>query len=208
MTRRATLFVSIVALSIALFGCNKDGGESTESEGSAETSAPSGQAQPETTGPEQAQEEPFEGVRDGMYVSDRFNVQFVLPEGWTPVPADDSIQIAGPDSIQMIVANSQSIQLVDTNFNQLNDRVSFDRVNVLPDRSDATPLNGLPGYRVEGDALLRGDDVAIYFISQALNVPGEPIMATIFIPGDYYFEHSEEMKAVLDSLEAVDLTPR
>lgn len=151
----------------------------------------------------------FEGLRDGYFVSERFNVRFRLPGDWqqTHGAGEDSMTFEGPAGIQMIVANSQSIQLIDTNFAELNDRVSFDNVNVLPDRTEAAPINGLPGYRVEGDALLRGEDLPIYFISQAVSLPGEPIMATIFIPGDNYFEHSDTMQAVLDSIEALDLRP-
>jgi len=151
----------------------------------------------------------FEGLRAGYFVSERFNVRFRLPGDWHQTTSDneDSMMFEGPAGIQMIVANSQSIQLIDTNFAELNDRVSFDNVNILPDRTEAAPLNGLPGYRVEGDALLRGEDVPIYFISQAVSMPGEPLMATIFIPGENYFEHSDTMKAVLDSIEALDLRP-
>jgi hypothetical protein len=189
--------------------------QATEAEGEAEA-APSEAAEtpppetpPSADGETAAPAAGFEGLRDGYFVSERFNVRFRLPGGWqrTHAGGEDSMTFEGPAGIQMIVANSQSVQLIDTNFTELNDRVSFDNVNILPDRTEAAPLNGLPGYRVEGDALLRGEDLPIYFISQAVSLPGEPIMATIFIPGDNYFEHSDAMKAVLDSIEALDLRP-
>ncbi len=164
---------------------------------------------PTTNTEDNAQPSTFEGLRDGYFVSERFNMRFRLPGDWqqTNAGGEDSMTFEGPAGIQMVVANSQSIQLVDTNFAELNDRVSFDSVNILPDRTEAAPINGLPGYRIEGDALLRGEDLPIYFVSQAVSLPGEPIMATVFIPGDNYFEHSDTMQAVLDSIEALDLRP-
>jgi hypothetical protein len=150
-----------------------------------------------------------EGVFNGYFESERFNVRFAVPVGWEVVsqPWDDSVLLAGPDGIQMVVANSFSVQLVDANFQQLNDRVSFDNVNLLPDRMEARPINGMATYRVEGDALLRGDNVSIYFISQVISLPGSIVMATLFIPGDNFYLHSDEMRAVLDSVEALDLRP-
>ena len=188
--------------------------EGEEAEQTAETTEPEGETEEATpsTETDEGTEEPaapFEGLRNGFFESERLNVRFRIPGDWqrTSADGDDSLTFEGPAGIQMVVANSQSIQLIDANFAQLNDRLSFDNVNVLPDRTEAAPLNGLPGYRVEGDALLRGEDLPIYFISQAVSVPGEPIMATIFIPGDNYFENSDTMQAVLDSIEALDLRP-
>ena len=211
----------IATILLVLAACNKasegEGSDSTRSAAenqAAEESEESTEAQPATEGatePEaQPNAEPFEGVRNGRFESDRFNIRFTLPQGWQFLPdnqTEDSVTLDGPDGLQMVVANTQSIQLADTNFSQLNDRVSFDQVNIVPDRTDVRPINGFPGYRVEGDALLRGDEVPIYFISQALNLPGDPVMITIYIPGDYYDLHSEVMKAVLDSIEALNIRP-
>lgn len=190
---------------------NAEGEESaSESEGEGEeegTEATTEEAEPE---PEAPAEEAFEGVRDGKFVSERFNLQFNMPPQWHYVATaqgGDSVTLTGPDGLEMVMANTQSVQLADTNFASLNDRVSFEQVNIVPDRTDASPVNGFPGYRVEGDALLRGDEVPIYFISQAINLPGEPVMATIYIPGDSYDLHSDVMKSVLDSIEALNIRP-
>ena len=215
------LLALIAAALLVLSGCNKPageenteapGGEESESEGEGDDEGQAGDGE-QATGPEAdptADSARFEGVRDGKFVSERFNVQFTMPQGWRHVAdgqSADSATIEGPDGLQLIVANTQSIQLADTNFASLNDRVSFEQVNVVPDRSEARPINGNQGYRVEGDALLRGDEVPIYFISQAVSIPGEPVMLTIYIPGDFYDLHSDIMKAVLDSVEAVNIHP-
>jgi hypothetical protein len=204
----------LMVASLLFAACDKGGEQEAQvTEGEqAEEATESTEAEEATEPTEEAEEEaaePFEGIRNGYFESERLNVRFRIPGDWqrTSTGGDDSLTFEGPAGIQMVVANSQSIQLIDANFAQLNDRVSFDSVNVLPDRTEAAPLNGLPGYRVEGDALLRGENLPIYFISQAVSVPGEPIMATIFIPGDNYFENSDTMKAVLDSIEALDLRP-
>jgi hypothetical protein len=172
-------------------------------EGGAPEATRAGQPEPQTA------QALYEGRRNGRFESERFNLRFTLPGDWQLASgqSSDSLTFEGPGGIQMVVANSQSIQLVDGNFSQLNDRVSFESVNVLPDRTQSGPVNGMPAYRVEGDALLRGENQPIYFISQAVNVPGQPVMVTIFIPGDNYFEHSDTMHAVLDSIEALDLRP-
>jgi hypothetical protein len=174
--------------------------ENTQPEQVAQASQPTGPSTPTPAG--------FEGVREGFFESERFNLRFAMPEGWTVLsnPGEDSVYIEGPAGIQMVVADSQSTQLVNANFETLGGRASFENVNIIQDRTEMRSLNGLPAYRVEGDALLRGENIPVYFVSQALNMPGEPIMATIFIPGDEYFEHSDTITAVFDSMEAIDLT--
>ncbi len=184
-------------------------GEESASESEGEGEEESNEANTEESEPEPT-EEAFEGVRDGKFVSERFNLQFNMPPQWqyaASAQGSDSVTLTGPDGLEMVMANTQSVQLADTNFASLNDRVSFEQVNIVPDRTDASPVNGFPGYRVEGDALLRGDEVPIYFISQAINLPGEPVMATIYIPGDSYDLHSDVMKSVLDSIEALNIRP-
>jgi hypothetical protein len=211
---RSRPVIALLAL-LLLAACKSggaDGEQSSNEGGSRAAQAPTGGeergAQAEAPSP-QPTGDGFEGVRNGRFESTRFNLRFTLPGDWrlSSGQAADSLTFEGPDGLQMIVANSQSIQLVDGNFSQLNDRVSFESVNVLPDRTQSGPVNGMAGYRVEGDALLRGENQPIYFVSQAVNVPGQPVMVTIFIPGDNYFEHSETMQAVLDSIEALNLRP-
>jgi len=217
--------VALVLLTVAACDSSSEGGETEssaaeseshgESEGEAEGEGESEAAEGEAEGEAEAEamptpSEPFEGVRGENFESERFNVRFTMPTGWSFDPAlgtDDSVTITGPDNLQLVIANSQSVTLADTNFSNLNDRVSFEQVNIVPDRTQAAPVNGMPAYRVEGDALLRGDGVPIYFISQAVSVPGDPVMITIYIPGDYYDLHSDTMKAVLDSVEPVAVRP-
>lgn len=137
---------------------------------------------------------------EGIYSSQRYNVRFSLPENWRPIGenenagplglgnSDDSLTLLGPPgtNIRMVVANSGSIQLADTSFNNLDSRVGFDNVNIVPDRSRGGSFNGVPGYRTEGDALLRGEGMPIAFMAQALDLPGTPTMLTIFLPLDMY----------------------
>ncbi|MCA9564169.1 MAG: hypothetical protein KC561_11805 [Myxococcales bacterium] len=185
------------------------GGEESSESGNSGGSQESGQGEENGQGEEHvAQGEAFEGVRNGYFESTRFNIRFPMPAAWSlGEGTEDSALLTGPDGLEVIVANSESVQLADTNFANLNDRVSFDQVNIVPANTSTQPINGMPGYRVEGDALLRGDGVPIYFISQALNPPGEPVMVTTYIPGDYYDLHSDTMKGVLDQIEALDLRP-
>ena len=90
----------------------------------------------------------------------------------------------------------------------MNDRIAFDQVSMNPDASEGRLFNGLQGYRVEGDARLRGEDLPIYFVSQAVNVPGgDPVMITIFVNGDAFDLHADTIKSILDSVEAVQLRP-
>ena len=222
---RIWLFTALIL--VLVVACSREGTQDTEPASEQTPAAAGAEESPQGTQVEQANEATseavetveategtgadtmFQGVRNGYFESERFNIRFQWPATWniTSTPADDSITIEGPDGLQMIVANTQSFQLVDANFEELNDRVSFDNVNIIPDRTETRPINGMPGYRVEGDALLRGEDVPIYFISQAVTIPGEPVVATTYIPGENYFMHSDEMKAVLDSIEALNLRP-
>lgn len=161
----------------------------------------------------------------GIFSSPKFNVRFRLPADWKklevgqapngsgaalpgmPATSKDSITFEGPagSGIRMVIANTESLQLAGNSFSNLDDRVGFDNVNILPEKSQGRAFNGVPGYRTEGDALVRGDRTPIYFIAQALELPGKPTMVTIFIPGGNYYQHSEVMKGVLDSIEVLNL---
>jgi hypothetical protein len=161
----------------------------------------------------------------GIFSSPKFNIRFRLPADWKklevgqaangsgaalpgmPATSKDSISFEGPagSGIRMVVANTESLQLAGTSFANLDDRVGFDQVNILPEKSQGRAFNGVPGYRTEGDALVRGDRTPIYFIAQALELPGKPTMVTIFVPGGNYYQHSDVMKGVLDSIEVLNL---
>lgn len=216
---KASLLVLIV--SGLLVACGKS--EPAAEEAAAPEPAAAEQAEPAAEEAEEAAEAPEapaeDSFQDGVFSSPRFNVRFALPEGWEQTRSleprgdaevdagQDSIAFDGPEGtgIQMIVANTESIQLADTSFASLDDRVGFDHVNVVPERSEGRTFNGLRGYRTEGDARLRGENMPVYFIAQGVEVPGGPVMFTIFVPGDNYFENSDAMKSVLDSIEALDL---
>lgn len=166
-----------------------------------------------------------DALENGVFSSPRFNIRFRLPADWKklevgqagngsgaalpgmPATSKDSITFEGPagSGIRMVIANTESLQLAGTSFANLDDRVGFDNVNILPEKSQGRAFNGVPGYRTEGDALVRGDRTPIYFIAQALELPGKPTMVTIFIPGGNYYQHSEVMKGVLDSIEVLNL---
>lgn len=195
-----------------------------EGTGSAAAEAPAAEApatppaaEAPATPPAAAGEVAADSVENGVYTSPRFNVRFTLPDGWTRSesgegPAGlgtsaDSITFVGPaeSGLRMVVANSDSLQLVDTSFNNLTDSIGFDNVRIHPDRTAQRTFNGVPGYRTEADALLRGDAVPVYIIAQALELPGKPTMFTLFVDGDAYHLHSDTMFAVLDSIEVLNL---
>ena len=171
-----TLLISLLALA----GCepaaetegeeSAEGTEGTEGEGT-EGEEPTEEPD-EPAEPEQPAEPEGDSFVDGVFSSPRFNVRARLPEGWAPLDpgtagegpfglgaSEDSATIIGPDgsNIRMVIANSESIQLVGASFDNLDDRVGFENVNIIPERSQGGTFNGIPGYRTEGDALLRGD---------------------------------------------------
>lgn len=156
-----------------------------------------------------------------MLTSARFNIRLQMGESWQMLESDDGGGPAGlgtsDDSLtlvhteeaglRVVIGNSESIQLVDTSFANLTEDIGFDNVRIVPDASQQRTFNGLPGYRTEADALLRGDAIPVYLIAQALDLPGRPTMITMFIPGDRYYLFSDQMKAILDSVEALNLRP-
>lgn len=224
---RAALFVALLTASACTSGGEDAPAEPAEGSAAA---APAEEAAEEAAAPaaEEAAEPAAEPAADGevaadtfeggVYTSPRFNVRFTLPENWTVVeegeagPAgigtsDDSIAFAGPEGtgLRMVVANSESIQLVDSSFGNITETIGFDQVRIVPDASQARTFNGIPGYRTEADAHLRGDPVPQYIIAQALELPGQPTMFTLFVPGDQYDLHSDDMVAILDSIEVLNL---
>lgn len=220
--RWTMLFATLVAM--AAIACDRGGsGDDAPEAAPPQAEGPPGTPAVQEVPPEEAAavvaaaERPEDGVVDGVFHAHSFNIRFSLPEGWerserleagaARMDAEDtSLVFVGPEdtSIQMVVANTESIQLVDNSFAALNDRISLTNVTFVPDRSERRTFNGIPGYRTEGDATLRGEGMPVYFISQALELPGDPVMVTIFIDGDKYFEHSRTMIAVLDSIEVID----
>jgi hypothetical protein len=188
-----------------------------EAEAPAEEAAAAEEAAPEAAAPAAEADAPaadtFEG---GVLTSPRFNIQLRVPESWTMAanagPAglgtsEDSLTLTGPgeDGLRLVIANSESIQLVDASFANLTETVGFENVRIHPDRSQTRTFNGVAGYRTEADALLRGDRVPVYIVAQALELPGKPTMATLFVNGDKYDIHAETMFAVLDSIEPLNL---
>lgn len=188
------------------------GDEAADDEGEGEEAAPEQIA-------EAADEAPAEDSLDnGVFSSPQFNVRFRLPDDWSQTsdasaaPAglgasEDSLMFVGPDdsNIFMMIANTQSLQLADASFNNLTETLGFTNVRIHPDRSQQRTFNGIPGYRNEADAMLTGDPVPLYLITQVLELPGSPTVITMFIPGDQYYLHSDTMIAVLDSVEVLDL---
>lgn len=192
-------------------------GEEAAEEAAEEAEAPAEEAaaEPEAAADEEPAADSFE---NGALVSQRFNIQMRVPESWRMAsngeggPAglgtsDDSLTLIGPgeDGLRLVVANSESIQLVDASFANLTESIGFDNVRIHPDRSQTRTFNGVPGYRTEADALLRGDRVPVYIVAQALELPGEPTMVTAFVNGDKYDIHEETMFAILDSIEPLNL---
>ncbi len=169
-----------------------------------------------------AAEAPAEDTLEGgVLTSARFNVRLQMGDNWQVVESDDQGGPAGlgtsedsltlvhteEQGLRVVLGNSESIQLVDTSFANLTEDIGFDNVRIVPDASQQRTFNGIPGYRTEADALLRGDAVPVYLIAQALDLPSRPTMITMFIPGDRYYLFSDQMKAILDSVEALNLRP-
>ena len=224
---RIALFVGLVA---AAAGCDSGeaeteepteaaatGGEEAEGTEEAEPVAEEAAAGPAAEGGEEVAADSLE---NGVYTSPLFNVRFTLPEGWEKAgegdagPAgigtsNDSITFIGPGDagLRLVVANSDSIQLVDSSFGNITETIGFENVRIVPDASQTRTFNGVPGYRTEADAHLRGEPLPQYIIAQALDLPGKPTMLTLFVVGDQYDIHSEQMFAILDSVEALNLRP-
>jgi hypothetical protein len=160
-------------------------------------------------------------LANGTFTSPRFNIRFQLGERWELVEGADEGGPAGlgtssdtvtlrhreEPGLRLVIGNSESIQLVDQSFANLTEDIGFENVRIVPDRTQTRTFNGVPGYRTEADAHLRGDSVPVYLIAQALDLPTRPTMVTVFVPGDRYYLFSDEMKAVLDSIEALNLRP-
>lgn len=230
-----TKLAVLLVLLAATLGCQGQPAPATEATGASTetaeaTGAPAAEATAatEATGaaaaagtPPVAAEPAADTFENGLYTSPRFNIRLNLPEGWNRVenaaadtggPAglgtsDDSVTFVGPaeSGLRLVLANTDSIQLVDASFNNLTESIGFENVRIHPDRTQTRTFNGVPGYRTEADALLRGDAVPVYLIAQALELPGKPTMATIFVPGDIYHIHSATMLAILDSIQAINL---
>lgn len=228
---RGTRFALLVSC-LLIGGCNApteptDGtpetpGEAVEAMQTATEEAVGATDEPAAEAPEsQPSAEEGEVAEDtfeaGVYTSPQFNVRFTLPEGWTRADvgdegpsglgtSDDSITFVGPDEtgLRLVVANSESIQLVDSSFDNVTETIGFDQVRIVPDASQARTFNGIPGYRTEADAHLRGEPVPQYIVAQALELPGQPTMFTVFVPGDQYDLHKDDMFSILDSIEVLN----
>jgi hypothetical protein len=193
-----------------------------ESAGSAAPAAEAeAEAEPAAENEAAAEAPAADTIEGGVLTSSRFNVRLQVGDNWQVVESDgqggpaglgtsdDSLTLVHTEEqgLRIVLGNSESIQLVDTSFSNLTEDIGFDNVRIVPDASQQRTFNGIPGYRTEADALLRGDAVPVYLIAQALDLPARPTMITMFIPGDRYYLFSDQMKAILDSVEALNLRP-
>lgn len=225
-TLSLSLFVGLMAAACSPASPSTEGTGSTEATGAVAEATGAEAAAAEATGaeaagtPAAAPGEP-DTTAGGTFSSPRFNIRFSTGDRWTAVAADDGGGPAGlgtsadsvtlvhaqEPSLRLVIGNSDSIQLVDASFANLTEDVGFENVRIVPDRSQQRAFNGIPGYRTEADAHLRGDPEPVYLIAQALDLPGKPTMITMFITASKYYEFSDEMKALLDSVEALNLRP-
>lgn len=155
--------------------------------------------------PAAAEDEILEDIDDlalegGKWLeSELYDVKVRVPENWDIGESAEVVSANDPEgSTTALIAGSESDQTLQAAINDLKDDLEFTDVKL--DSSEPTTLNGFPGHRGSGSAVLvKEDDIdtEIQFIGYALRV-GSDKNATLMI-----FSEATMYEAMRDTIDGI-----
>lgn len=198
------------ALSIALIlgtssmACESQPAEEAPAEASEQATAPEDNAaeeaaeSAENTEEAAAKEEGVEELEGGQWVqSDLYAVRFRVPGEWDVRRTEEAVSATAPDgTTTVLLAGSESDQTIQSAINDLKTEVEFKDINF--DNSGLTTINGLPGTRGNGSAVVVEEegDREIQFLGYAVRVGTNNVTLLIFSDAAMY----EAQKDIIDGI--------
>src|SRR5690554_5879572 len=184
------------ALSIALIlgtssmACESQPAEEAPAEETEQATAPEDNAAESAENTEEAapSEEGVEELEGGQWVqSDLYAVRFRVPGEWDVRRTAEAVSATAPDgSTTVLLAGSESDSTIQAAINDLKTEVEFKDINF--DNSGLTTINGLPGTRGTGSAVVVEEegDREIQFLGYAVRVGTNNVTLLIFSDAAMY----------------------
>lgn len=143
-------------------------------------------------------EETVEELAQGQWVqSDLYAVRFRVPGDWNVRRTAEAVSATAPDgTTTVLLAGSESDSTIQAAINDLKTEVEFKDINF--DNSGLTTINGMPGTRGTGSAVLveEDGDREIQFLGYAVRVGTNNVTLMVFSDAAMY----EAQKDVIDGI--------
>ncbi|RAL23923.1 hypothetical protein DL240_07180 [Lujinxingia litoralis] len=186
-----------LALGLASVACDSKPPADQNPEQAAEE-APTEGTQEETPEANEESEESAQADAEGQWVrSDLYSVRFRVPTDWDIRRTEEAVSATAPDgSTTVLLAGSESDNTIQAALNDLKTEVEFKDINF--DNSGLTTINGLPGTRGTGSAVIVEDDGdrEIQFLGYAVRVGTQNVTMMIFSDAAMY----EAQKDMIDGI--------
>ncbi|TXD36079.1 hypothetical protein FRC98_13210 [Lujinxingia vulgaris] len=147
---------------------------------------------------EEEGEETIEELAQGQWVqSDLYAVRFRVPGDWNIRRTAEAVSATAPDgSTTVLLAGSESDSTIQAAINDLKTEVEFKDINF--DNSGLTTINGMPGTRGTGSAVVVEDegDREIQFLGYAVRVGTNNVTLMVFSDAAMY----EAQKDIIDGI--------
>ncbi|RDV36668.1 hypothetical protein DV096_18160 [Bradymonadaceae bacterium TMQ3] len=195
---------SLRALSLAIIlgtsslACDSEPAEEAPAEASDQAPAADEAAEEGTETANETDEENIEELASGQWVqSDLYAVRFRVPGDWDVRRTAEAVSATAPDgSTTVLLAGSESDNTIQAAINDLKTEVEFKDINF--DNSGLTTINGMPGTRGTGSAVIveKDGDREIQFLGYAVRVGTNNVTLMVFSDAAMY----EAQKDVIDGI--------
>ena len=161
----------------------------------------------EIEGEEVVHEESDKALEGGQWVeSALYELKFRVPDDWEIGDSGDVVSATDSDgSTTALIAGSESDRTLQASINNLKDELQFTDVEL--ESSDPTTVNGFPGHRGGGSAVLVKDDdidTEIEFIGYALRVGEHNITLMIFSEATMYEAKRDTIDGIAHTLARME----
>ncbi len=143
-----------------------------------------------------------DGQGGQLVQSELYKVKFTVPADWKVSKGPTGVSVnSADDGVQMLVAGSQSQDVLEAVLRDLKTSVSFKDLKI--EKQGATVVNGLAGIRGEGDAtLVDGEkESPIHFVAFLAKVDELSVSMVIFSSQERYTKDLEIIEGVLNTLD-------
>ena len=206
MKKLLTCCIALLLLTIP--GCKKDDkSDSKDKEKATEektSSEKSDDDSKEADKEKSAKADKDESAQDagGQWVeSELYGLKFRIPEDWKVTQDDEGVSATDPEgTTTVLLAGSESDQLVNSTLNELRSDVSFKEVKL--EKSGLTTINGIPGMKGTGTAVMEGEDMdeEIQYLAYSLKLDDKTATMMIFSEATMYEAKKELIKGIAQTI--------
>ena len=138
----------------------------------------------------------------GQWVeSELYGLKFRVPEDWSVTQDEEGASATDPEgSTTVLLAGSESDELVNSTLNDLRSDVEFKEVKLQ--KSGLTTINGIPGMKGSGTAVMEKDDMdqEIQYLAYSLKLDDKTATLMIFSEATMYEAKKELIKGIAQTV--------